>query len=311
MWGMAKRSIVFPAPKELVNIAGKTGLRLDVLWELIETALAERPRRFSIAIRGPRKTVTIKLKRDPRKLRKQTFDDEGFFIFGPQTHEISDEVERDEDAGKGSEPRGTIIDENNISDMSPASIGIRNRTPQPLTEEEIPKPRYPISPERQNRFLTEEMRQKRNLFREKWAKLNRTHSWPSWLVCDDNDHFAGQVLQWKYPKLLVSESERFQAALTLEAINVYFRGHNPSADSPMFEMSDKAIAKRVERFLREAARFLEIEERHHEAETTYDSAKAEELVTSWATPEARQDDLDEDIKDPVVQLWRKRLDDDE
>jgi hypothetical protein len=244
-------------------------------------------------------------------LLKQTFEDEGFFISGSQTHEMSDEVERDEDAGKGRAPRGTIIDENNISDMSPANIGIRSRTPHPLTEEEIPKPRYPIPRARQNRFLTEEMRQKKNLLFEKWAKLNKTHSWPSWLVCDANDHFAGQVLEWKYPKLLVSERAKSEAALTLDAINVYFRGRNPSTDSRVFAMNDKAIAKRVERFLRQAARYLEMEERHHEAEAAYDSAEAKKLITSLATPEARRDDPDEDIEDPVVQIWRKHLDDDE
>ncbi|HET9402678.1 MAG TPA: hypothetical protein VFO34_17155 [Candidatus Acidoferrales bacterium] len=308
---MAKRSIVFPGSGELVNIARKAGVPLAVLWEQIGSALAEQPRNFSIAIRGPKRTVTIRLKRDPRTLRKQTFDDEGLGIFRPDIQESNSDCERDEDAGKGSEPTiGSIIDEQNISDMNPAKSRIRTRTPHRLSKAEIPPPRYPIPQEQENRFRTKEMRQRRDLVREKWAKLNRNHNWPSWLVCDDNNHFVAQVVEWKYYPMN-SERQTFQAALTLDAINVYFRGHDPSTGSPIFAMSDKAVAKRVERFLKDAARFLEIEARHNEAEAAYDLTEAVELTRSVATPETPQDHLDEGTEDPLVRLWKKRRDDEE
>ena len=313
---MGKRSIVFPGPEHLVNLAKKTGLRLDRVWGIIEATLAQRPRILSISIPGPKQTVTIKLKRDPRKLRKQVFADAELGYDGPEMSETYDPVERGEDAEKGQEPSiDSIIDKTNISDMSPARIRSHNRTPQPLSTTRTAKPRYPIPGRQPNRFMTEEMRHGQDLFREKWAEANRYHSWPSWLLWNYDNYFVREILQWIYPEVLVSARQKFQAAVTLEAIDVYFRGHKPSKDSPLFQMSAKTIAKRVERFLKKAERYFEIEARYYECEAAYNSAEARDYARmSIDQASGDGDDLadnEEDGQDDVVRLWRRRLDDDE
>jgi hypothetical protein len=298
---MAKRSIVFPSPEQLVRYARKSGLTVDRLWETFESQLVQQPRISKIIIRGPKQVVTIELKKDSRKLKKQTFAGAELGVQSSRGSETDKHVEREEDAGKASAPSiRDIVDQKNISDMSPAVKKGHNRTPWPVGKRKVKKPRYPIpeqKPNRFDRFLSDDCRERRELFREKWAEANRTHDWPSWLVCDYDDRFVVEILQYVYPNLFTSEKEKYQAAITLEAINVFLRGHKPSENSPLHGVKDKSIARRVQRFLRDAEKWWEFEAFIHEFEDAYDRAEATAFLS------------EED--DDVVSLWRKRLDDEE
>lgn len=88
---MAKRSIVFPEPKTLMGYATRAGLTLERLWKSIEAELAERPRVSEITIRGPKQTVTIKLKKDSRTLEKQVFADAKLGSRSCQNSDTTDE----------------------------------------------------------------------------------------------------------------------------------------------------------------------------------------------------------------------------
>jgi hypothetical protein len=201
---MAKRTIVFPNPKQLVMYAKKAGITVGKLWEIIEAELTRQPRTRQIVIHGPKQAVKIKVRRDSRKLEKQTFAGAELGVHGPHGSETDEDIERQEDAGKAYGPSiEDIVDEKNISDMNPAVKKGRNRTPWPIAKTEVEAPRYPISKERSNRFdqhLSEDYRERRRLFREQWAEANRNHDWPSWLVCDYDNRFCGG-----YPSVGISE----------------------------------------------------------------------------------------------------------
>ena len=168
---------------------------------------------------------------------------------------------------------------------------------EPESEQTV-NPRYAVPRLRPNRFLTDDLRERRKLLHRKWEELNRTHNWPSWLVCDDDHILTAEILCWIYPNILRSERDKREASITLEAVNVFFRGHKPSEDSPLYDVKEKTIARRVQRFLKEAEDWWKRESHWEECERRYDSMEASSLY-----PEG-----DEDY---VVSLWRKRLDDEE
>lgn len=325
---MAKRSIVFPNPEQLVGYARKAGLTFDKLCETIEAELAQKPRTRKIVVRGPKQVVTIKLGRDSRKLKKQSFARVEFGVQAPHESETEKGVEREEDAGKASEPSiGDIVDEKNISDMSPAVKKGYNHTPWPLGKRKAKKPRYAIpeqKPNRFDRFLPDDCYERRKLFRDKWAQANKTHDWPSWLVGDYDNHFLAEMLLWVYPNLVTSEEDKHQAAITLEAVNVYLGGHKPSENSPLYGMKEKTIAKRVQRFLKNAEKSWGFQVFCQEFEAEYDRAEAADYMKESYEQAKAQGDLERiyelenlgyvpenESHDDVVKLWRKRLDDEE
>lgn len=303
---MAKRTTVFPNPEQLVIYAKKAGLTLDKVWETIEAELTRQPRTHQIVIRGPKQVVTIRLKRDSRIIRKQTFAGAELGVQNPRGSKTDESVERQEDAGEASEPSiGDIVDRKNISDMSPAVKKGHNRTPWPLGKTKAKPPRYPIPKEKPNRFdrfLSAEYRERRKLFRDQWTEANRTHDWPSWLVCDYDNLLVAEILQWIYPNLFTSEDDKHEAAITLEGVNVFLRRYKPSENSPLYRVKEKSIAKRVQRFLKDAEKWWELQTFMHGFEAEYDRAEAARYLN-----ESSEGELDEE----VVRLWRKRLNDEE
>jgi hypothetical protein len=214
-------------------------------------------------------------------------------------------IDRVEDARSGAkEPVRPSSDDTERNEK--VAIRKRVRTAWPLDfsnaqsnrPENRIEPRYPVPDLRPNRFLTEHLKSRRKLTHRKWLELNRTHNWPSWLVCDDDHFFTAEVLCWIYPNILTTEREKGEAAITLEAINVFLRGHKPSEDSPLYRVEEKSIARRVQRFLKEAEDWWKLESSWQQAEDDYDLLEASALF-----PEADEDD--------VESLWRKRLDDEE
>ena len=326
---MAKRSTVFPSPEQLVAYARKAGLTLDELWKTIKAEVARRPRAHRIVIRGPKGVVTIKLRRDSRELKKQTFVRIDLGVQDPHKSETDENVEREEDAGNASEPSiRDIVDEKNLSDMTPAAKKGHNRTPWPLGEKEGKTPRYSIPDAKPNRFLSDDYRERRKLFHDKWAQANRTHDWPSWLVCDYDNHVVAEILQWVYPNWFTSEEDKHQAAITLEAVNVFLRGHKPTENSPLYGVKEKSIARRVQRFLEDAEEWLELQAFIQECEAAFDRAEAAGYLKESSEHAKAEGDLGrinvleknfgyvpEDEfhgdDDDVVRLWRKRLDDEE
>lgn len=325
---MAKRrSVCFPEPEQLVAYARKAGLTIPKLWTIIEAELARHPLPHQIVIRGPKQVVTIKLRRDSDILKKQVFDGAELGTRRPHLSEREEDVQGDEDAGASIPGIENIVDDKNISDMNPAAKKGHNRTPWPLGKKKVKPPRYPIPEERPNIFdglLSEAFRERQRLFREQWADANRTHNWPSWLVCDYNNQFVGQMLQLLYPNLFTSEKEKHDAAITLEAVNVFLRGHKPGEDSPLYKMKDKSVARRVQRFLKQVEKWLEREAIFAGVEAEVDRAEASAyLEESYEQARAEgdverirelQDDFGrfaDDEDDDVIRLWRKRLDDEE
>lgn len=296
---MAKRSNVFPEPQALIGYATKAGLTLDRFWKSIEAELAQRPGASEITIRGPKQTVTIGLTKDPRKIKKQVFDDVQL----------------------------CSLDEHNISDVSVAVRNRNERTPWPL-EQGNPgeKPRYQVPGPMPNRFYTEAIQDRDQLFREKWSELNKTHKWPAWLVNDLHNHLVAEILEWNYPNIFTSEKELHQTSKILESINVFLRGHEPSEDSPLYDEKEKTIAKRVERFLnRDAKGWFKFQALIHEAEAGANDAEAQAYLGESYEQAKTEGDLkrikeleeffdyvpEDEVDDDVVSLWRKRLDGEE
>jgi hypothetical protein len=326
---MAERSIVFPEPEVLVGYARKAGLTLKHLWKIIETELVQRPRTRKFTIHGPKQTIIINLRRDSTKLKKKIFADAQLGRLDSHESQPNERVERSENADEGNEPSiGDIIDNSNVSDMSPAAKKGHNRTPWRLGEEKRIKPRYPIPELKPNVFDTEGSRERRKLWHEKWAKANRIHKWPSWLVNDYDNSLTGEVLDWMYPNISTSEEEKLNASITLEAVNVYLWGHKPCEDSPLYRMKEKTIAKRVQRFLKDAKRVFELLARIDEGEAGAHEAEAQAYLKE-SSEQAKgdgelervneleknfgygpEDELDDD-DDYLVRLWRKRLNDEE
>lgn len=326
---MAKRSIVFPKPEKLIGYAKKAGLKVEQLWKILETELVERPLTRKITVNGPKQTVIIKLGRDPRKLKKRTFANEQLGHIDSHGSQTNDKVERSEDADEGNEPSITdIIDKGNVSDMSPTAKKGHNRTPWPLSEKKEKKLRYPIPELKPNVFDAEESRERRKLWHQKWAEANRTHDWPSWLVCDYDNRFVAEILLWIYPNLFSSVEDKHEAAITLEAVNVFLRGHKPSENSPLYGVKDKSVARRVQRFLKDAEKYWELLAFIQEGEASFDRAEAAGyLEESYAQAKGDgdlerineleknfgcvpEDELDDD-DDYLVRLWRNRLNDEE
>jgi hypothetical protein len=295
---MAKRSIVFPEPKTLIGYATRTGLTFERFWKSIEAELAQRPKASEITIRGPKQTVTIRLTRDARKVEKQVFDD----------------------------AKVRNLDDKNISDLSATVRKRDERTPWPLEQEPGEKPRYPVPDPVPNRFYSEETRDRNKLFYEKWAELNRNHNWPAWLVDDRDNRLAAEILAWRYPNILTSEEELRRASITLESVNVFLFGREPSEDSPLYDEKEKTIAKRVERFLnRDAKGWFKFQALIHEAEAGANDAEAQAYLGESYEQAKTEGDLkrikeleeffdyvpEDELDDDVVSLWRKRLDGEE
>ena len=119
---MAKRSVVFPTLEQLKGYAKRAGITLETLWETIEAELTRQPRTHQIVIHGPKQVVKIQLRKDLRKLKKQTFARADLGDHNQSAVETENDIQREEDAGKESEPTiSDIVDKKNISDMSPWS----------------------------------------------------------------------------------------------------------------------------------------------------------------------------------------------
>lgn len=259
-------------------------------------------------------------------------------------YQIETSIDRSEDAHrKAKEP--SIAD---LAEESPSSTHLdvrhHDRTPWRLEHsngfvEARTKPkklRYPVSQPKPNHFddlLSEQYREQRKLFYEKWAELNRTHDWPSWLVRDSDNRLTGDILSWMFPNFETSNKERREAAITLEAVNVYLRGYKPSEDSPLYGMQEKSVAKRVQRFLKDAKRWWELQDFIQNAEALFNKAEAKGLLgesqyrltaadeleelrafeeyfgLETTTPDVIVSDDEDDPEDPLVQIWKARLND--
>jgi hypothetical protein len=326
---MGERTMVFPGPEQLEGYARKAGLPLKRFWNMIEAELSRHPNARQIVIRGPKQAITINIARDSRQIEREVFD--GAELKGkPNAHETETDIFDPHVKG--------VPAENDICDMNRTIRERHNRTPYDLVKE-VKTPRYKIPEERPNIFAnrrSEESRERTRLFREKWAEANMTHDWPSWLVgeLDDNErrtpiqgHIeiedtesprrlkyvpAGsvrrrsnsnltQVLEFMYPNMLTSDEEKRQAAITLESLYVFLKGHQPSEDSPLYGIKDKSIAKRVQRFLIEAEKWWKLQAFISECESACISAEANALKFG--------DESEDDDEDDLVRLWKNRLDD--
>jgi hypothetical protein len=185
-----------------------------------------------------------------------------------------------------------------------------------------------------------------------------THDWPSWLIgeLDDDGRRApiqermeieeaktprilkyitlgsvrvrrysnlADVLRFMYPNMLISDEEKRQAAITLESLYVFLKGHKPSEDSPLYGIKDKSIAKRVQRFLKAGEEWKKLEDFIQESVDHTSGAEARDYLRESYDQAAAEDDQErlhqlaenfgvvsdyvDDEDDDVVRLWRNRL----
>ena len=96
-----------------------------------------------------------------------------------------------------------------------------------------------------------------------------------------------------FPNILDDDKDKREAAITLEAVNVYLRGHQPCEDSPVYGMKEKSVAKRVQRFLKAAKHYWDLEASIQKAQDLDDAAEATGFLSESRDQLAAADDPDD------------------